>query len=1714
MKVQNWRGLVTGKTPYALKAGEGQEQENLQINRDGELAQRPGMDSIYSANDYDAVTGLYRVSRGSALDDDIVVASKPTSSTTRLAYLSTTNPGDETAWSATTSFTGSTTSKRSPAFCEDRYGRIYAFQGNGVSPVVLSPTSRVAVNVGIPAPTAAPQIVASGVGYFIERVDVLDGGGGYWGAPPITITGGSPIKGAQLKAIVQGGSIVAVDVIDGGAGYTLPPTLNVYEGVDATTGLAWKGYGFLGTGIVGSVPAVNRILPFTAGTGNASTTTTPSQVTSFNVSATNIFAGMNVTIAGTVQTATVTSYAGTTLQMSGNSTVNTTGGQIIVNAPARTLSTVTTLSHGFTNNTADMFVAYKVTATGNVSSTTRVVTITSTNISQLAVGMIVVGTGIAATNGTTANYTIESINVPAGTITLSATPTATNTGVALTFTGQARATWDSSLLQWSATLPIQPDGAATETGGSARITFSQLTDGLSNVLGGSLLTPGGTTVGAVTSFPTATAGLAPFVSDDFRYGPHRATGSLLSTNTDYWGADDGQTPTSYDVDDYTQFPSGSTAAQQATIQPFKWWDNNRDYFIGLTPRYDFTNNGLVVKFNKRQHVQSNRAGGVEAFVYADVFAWDYSFISYRYYTGPADQLNTATDDASKWTWAHSQVFFDANGEPYIDIQLQPCLKTGTTAYQTYSGYTRPTVRVHLKGAPTTWNNPNVTTGNDLGFACLPGWKRTGANAVLTTAATSNLQWFSAGNATTGTLARPVVDFRSASNSTTAGLAVGTMALINAGAGMEAGTFFALQFDNINAAQLFFINNSSTITQGANGGNVYAPASLSSGFVNWADVHKLPARPTMTQEFAPVAFNTFAMNKDFKNGAGRQRFYFTANALQAGALGPPGQVNSTPLVLSSGSAWTAGQTGSITLRQRTSATAGNPLATTAFQDSWRYSFSAFTVAPSYATTSISNININSQGVNYYGAPKLVVTGGGGFGAELDATVANGSITQVTVRTGGTGYTQTAQIFADNETAAVIPVMRPGMKGVYRCAYRYADYSQTAVTNSRITTASGSTTVTIENIAGVEPGFVLDCAELPFPTRIVSIGTAASPNQCIVSRAATATATLAALTVRDLERPIIYSNFSPITDFDTATATSTAPTTLTWTVPRVNAPARAGIVEFFRTSADQSLVFYRLEMYGRISETSLQIVGVDTLTDEQLIDPDREFYAAIPVVLPNGGLNAYRFGVPRSDMAACAAFGDRLWYAVSTSGEKPNSVFFSEFDEFESCPDINEIVVQNNLKSTDSLTALVPFSQYLLAMQNSHCYAIAYNSDPSVDANVQLLANRGVLTQQCCDLFDDQLFCMDERGIYVLDRSGSVKNLSDNIWTFFTDGIIDLSVRDTFFLKVDQRNSTLRAFVALKGSGCTTPHIALCYSLLTGAWWTEAWPTGLTCAVDYRPSRNAQDVPVYGAVDGDIYQFEGTRDYPFRAIASVAITNGGSGYTTTPTVTAGNAQAGGGAVFTAVVQDGVITDILIDRPGYGYGTLTGPYNGGTFNQSVTLTITGGGGSGAAATAQTYPLTVSGGAAFPRSSVGYRFKTGAMQLISDANARTRDQQIDRSVTVTYRPTETTTYLDLREYFNNSPSPRSNVMARDRGTGFVHETTGAKSTLDMSATRSPLGPATGVAQARFAGRAFTDNAGADRHLAVELTGAAAAVPTGSPNPSAVVLYGLEVAGAAADGD
>lgn len=1147
-------------------------------------------------------------------------------------------------------------------------------------------------------------------------------------------------------------------------------------------------------------------------------------------------------------------------------------------------------------------------------------------------------------------------------------------------------------------------------------------------------------------------------------------------------------------------------------------DANKDAFWGLMP------NPGNYKFAKRQIRERwyDESSGIfdsgnQVQQWGNYFFPDYDWIGYRLLVGPENGLS----DSANWEVGRAQVQRDGNGLPFIDITLKAAKKSDGTAYATQAGTTFPKARFFLKDCPEGWtvdNEPlpntdddwrrryNPQTGQDrrLLFADTQNPTTTNESGTLIEYSLKDLnsteiaqldtatRWWGAGHAAGLTQARPIVDFRTTSAGDTTGIGGGTVEIVNAtpgdnttaiiGSQLERGTKFVVRFEQYNAADYRVVDKSKDF-------GWLSSTSNQSNYPTYrtVDVADMPRRGSF--------------------GAGYTDFYFEANALDSTgsnvALLLPGSVSSAKVTVS-GTGWaSASEDAEFTLRQRSTTPPASPTTTApygaTYTDSVTYRWQTVQVIAATTAQRIDRVEIKSAGLNYFREPTILFKGGGGYGLKVQSTVSNGNVTSVAVIDGGDGFTSDTELYTDVQPAKLLPVMRGTMRGIYRCAYRYADYRQTVILNTTVTTTSGSTTATLASTTGVKPDMqITGAAAVPHLARIVSV----SGTTITLSKAATATATTQACVIRDMSLPVIYSDFSPIVDVDADSNGGGRASQLNWTLPGVVPPTRAEYVEFFRTSADQSLVFYRLDQYGVVANGTVTIQGSDTLSDEELFDIERPGYAALPVVLPNGGLNAFRFGTARNDMSVAVAWQDRLWYGVSTSGLDSNTVFFSEYDEFESCPDINEIPIQNNLPSTDYLTALVPFGSVLMAMQSSHCYSIGFNTDPSIDAIVTLAAHRGCLSQRAWDIFDEKLYAADERGVYAMSKNGEVESLSDTIRDFFDESRIDFAKRNSFHLRVDQRTNILRLWVSLAGQSADYPTMALCYHIENEVWWTENWPNSITASTYYRPA-SSPDLPVYGAIDGCIYQFSGLRDYTNRDLKSVTVTNGGSGYTSAPTVTA---SGGKGAELRAIIRDGVVQEVLVVKGGYGYGTVLES----GFNSAVSITFSGGGGSSAAATgvardpnsgtANDLPIRL-------RTTVPYTVRTGPLELMYEGNARGGDGLVDRSITVTYQPLESNTTLNLREYYNNSPTPRSNLMRRDRGTGFVHDTSGAKTTLNMAATRSTLGLSTGLAKAQFAGRSMDDIGSADRHIAVELSGDAEEVQDNA-TVSRPLIYALEVRG------
>lgn len=640
--------------------------------------------------------------------------------------------------------------------------------------------------------------------------------------------------------------------------------------------------------------------------------------------------------------------------------------------------------------------------------------------------------------------------------------------------------------------------------------------------------------------------------------------------------------------------------------------------------------------------------------------------------------------------------------------------------------------------------------------------------------------------------------------------------------------------------------------------------------------------------------------------------------------------------------------------------------------------------------VSGIEITSSGAGYTGAPAIAfgsTNGLTGVNVSMLVDVSSGQLVGANVLAGGTGATAagvTASLTGGGATTQgnVKPLMEYSVQSV-------------SVANS----GSGYMTPPVITFVPAAAdafggGAAATCAvnatgQITAVTMLAGGRYSIPPTAVIADSSAKAAATISATIKGVYKCAIRYlddtpesaggpipSSISELQEVDAADGLQS----ITWNLNHHGMESRVHAVELWRTTADQAVVLYRVARIDKVAGVIPNTAYVDTLKDSDLLDTSRNTvsgnvtsqYGLMPIVLPSGQVNARRFEPPPTDLAVACMFQDRAWYAVDTTGAKPNSLYYSEIDEPESVPAANELVVQENVPDPDAIVALVPFGASLLVVQGRHTYKLQYVSQPIIDASITLVTYRGALNSRCWDVFAGVAFIADDYGLYAFDgnQEEQVSAAVDNYWR---DGIIDLTKKKYFYLKVSAQERVVRFFYCTATDG-TYPPRALCYSLATKAWWEEAYsqelPHAATSVIGPRQS------VIYGGQAGGMLQLAGAVD----------ITTAGA---TTP-------------------------------------------------------------------------------------IAYELRTPPMALTDEGGSR--------AVGVVYSPTAET--LNVSLHYNNSPSPRPNAISSTRGDGFVATAGGTAVTLDMSSARSPLGTATGYARALYSGRVDENSSGADRHVALALSG------------------------------
>jgi hypothetical protein len=326
--------------------------------------------------------------------------------------------------------------------------------------------------------------------------------------------------------------------------------------------------------------------------------------------------------------------------------------------------------------------------------------------------------------------------------------------------------------------------------------------------------------------------------------------------------------------------------------------------------------------------------------------------------------------------------------------------------------------------------------------------------------------------------------------------------------------------------------------------------------------------------------------------------------------------------------------------------------------------------------------------------------------------------------------------------------------------------------------------------------------------------------------------------------LYSNLSPVNEVDAGQVASK----LTWTLPLTGPPSTTH-VELWRSTADQATTLFRVAKLpiGTASYT-------DTIHDGDLIDAKRTDYEAQSILLSDGRLNLNKYGIASDGFAVGTVFQDRSFLGVDTTGKRPNTLLYSEADKPEAVPEINELVLQQNVRDSDYITALAPFAGALMVFQTHHCYRLNFVARPEIDATVSLVAYRGCIGQRCWDVWLGDMYVLDETGFYKMDSQGGAEDVSDAIATLFranTDPLvqtIDFTKKEWFFLHCDRALGIIRIHVSFTGDQGKFPTRQIVYDPDTKTFWLESYPYVFSATAAARAN---QDLHTVIASESDLH-----------------------------------------------------------------------------------------------------------------------------------------------------------------------------------------------------------------------------------------------------------------------
>lgn len=384
------------------------------------------------------------------------------------------------------------------------------------------------------------------------------------------------------------------------------------------------------------------------------------------------------------------------------------------------------------------------------------------------------------------------------------------------------------------------------------------------------------------------------------------------------------------------------------------------------------------------------------------------------------------------------------------------------------------------------------------------------------------------------------------------------------------------------------------------------------------------------------------------------------------------------------------------------------------------------------------------------------------------------------------------------------------------------------------------------------------------------------------------------------------------------------------------------------------------------------------------------------------------------------GSGFDYGIRPEPKERNRVYYSEANEPESVPDVNEFTIQHDQNVDDELVGGITFMGGMYLLKQNHLYRLYYVRQPQVDIAVHPVVYRGAFNNRSIAIAESAMYLMDEWGPYAFDGS-TVQKIGEAIQDYWRDGTLDFTQSKWFYVTASPEEQTVRFHVAF--SGDVRCQHAFAFNYRMGTWHLEEYvgTIGHACHLPL----SGRDRLLYGTDSDVIYLAnEGTLDG-----------------------TLGTGTVSGTA--TSAAADDTFSDSTATFPADSVGASIGILAGAAKGQVRRIVSV----SGTTLTLDSaWTTAVAVGDSYQIGAVRFQYRTPNLRYVNDEDSNRREMRL------AYSPTFHSDTLDLRRYFDHDASPATAPTSQsDVGMGVSWEQGSADQVIDISSARSPLGNAVG---------------------------------------------------------